>query len=395
MKKVILMILSIMITGSFIYAKDQSYQLPGDVKKGWQVFYSKGCIKCHSIWGEGGKEGPDLGGEPPYPLTQSQIAGIMWNHAPRMWEKIKEKNLQFPTISEQEMADLFSFLYLIRYVDEPGDPARGKRVMESKGCVKCHSLGERKHSIGPDLRKWSSLTNPILWAQLMWNHAPKMAAEMKKINLRWPKFEGREMTDLVAYIRKKGASTEKVFLNPGDAQRGEKLFAEKGCSFCHAIKGKGGKIGPDLGIRHPSARTLGQMAGLMWNHSPAMWEAMREAHIKRPTLEAQEMADIIAYLFTVRYFDEPGDIREGGKIFEEKHCARCHSFGGKEKKSAPDLAELKRELSPIVIATLMWNHGITMLEKMKEMELQWPLFQGKEMIDLIEYLNNRVKREVR
>ena len=46
-----------------------------------------------------------------------------------------------------------------------------------------------------------------------------------------------------------------LFAQTGSAQtqveRGEALFAEKGCSTCHALKGKGTAIGPDLtGIGH-------------------------------------------------------------------------------------------------------------------------------------------------
>jgi putative membrane-bound dehydrogenase-like protein len=43
-----------------------------------------------------------------------------------------------------------------------------------------------------------------------------------------------------------------TWLNPGDAQRGEKLFHDQTgalgglCATCHAVRGKGGQIGPDL-----------------------------------------------------------------------------------------------------------------------------------------------------
>src|SRR5688572_20377872 len=36
---------------------------------------------------------------------------------------------------------------------------------------------------------------------------------------------------------------------PGDAARGEKLFAELGCKGCHGGKGEGGGIGPDLFVK--------------------------------------------------------------------------------------------------------------------------------------------------
>ena len=34
---------------------------------------------------------------------------------------------------------------------------------------------------------------------------------------------------------------------PEDPAKGSRLFANKGCARCHALKGEGGKIGPDFG----------------------------------------------------------------------------------------------------------------------------------------------------
>lgn len=34
--------------------------------------------------------------------------------------------------------------------------------------------------------------------------------------------------------------------DPAKTKPGEKLFAERQCSACHAIQGKGGPVGPDL-----------------------------------------------------------------------------------------------------------------------------------------------------
>ena len=48
-------------------------------------------------------------------------------------------------------------------------------------------------------------------------------------------------------------------------------------------------------------RTLTQMAGRMWNHSPQMWAAMKAKGIERPTFEGKEMADLIAFLYSVHY----------------------------------------------------------------------------------------------
>ena len=99
----------------FSYSEEQELQLPGDAQEGWQIFFTKNCVKCHSVWGEGGTIGPDLGRSSSV-LTAGQLAGEMWNHIPRMRQKMEEEGIQFTDLNYEEMADIFAFLYFIRYL---------------------------------------------------------------------------------------------------------------------------------------------------------------------------------------------------------------------------------------------------------------------------------------
>ena len=154
------------------------------------------------------------------------------------------KSIEFKSINETEMADLFGFFYIMRYMDEPGDPAKGKEVLRYKRCTECHGTGEKRQKVGPDLEMWAEFTNPILWVQMMWNHAPKMKKEMEKMSIPWPKLGGSDIVDIIAYIRSLKPSEEKVFLAPGDPAEGKRLFSQEGCIQCHAIRGKGRNEGP-------------------------------------------------------------------------------------------------------------------------------------------------------
>ena len=60
-----------------------------------------------------------------------------------------------------------------------------------------------------------------------------------------------------------------------DPSQGWRVFTEKGCLQCHAIRGEGGSYGPDLGLK-VFALDRYQIAGAMWNHSPMMTDKMRE-----------------------------------------------------------------------------------------------------------------------
>jgi mono/diheme cytochrome c family protein len=166
---------------------------------------------------------------------------------------------------------------------------------------------------------------------------------------------------------------------------GGKVFAEKGCGKCHGLRGIGGGIGPDLG-RIQTGTSFFELGAAMWNHLPRMGAKMSEAGIQRPTLTPAEVSNLIAFLFTVQYYDEPGDPKAGEKLYAVKGCIQCHEVGGKGGRVGPGLDFLKRANSPVLVAAAMWNHGPEMAEAMKARGIERPTFQGKEMVDLIAYI---------
>jgi cytochrome c2 len=375
----IFFVVNIILNSSSINSEEKGeYLLPGSVKEGWKVFNSKKCNACHSIWGEGGKGGPDLGDLPESFKTPSELATLIWNHGPSMWGRMATKKIPYQKIDKKEMTDLFAFLYFLRYMEEPGNPLKGKKIFESTGCGKCHQL---KEGVKEDLRRWAMYVNPILWAQMMWNHAPQMEKEMKLKQMQWIKFKGNEMVDLIAYIRSLNPGVEKVYLSPGDPISGEAIFRRKGCLECHRQEGK-----ISLLKTKEFPGTLTQLAGAMWNHFPEMWKEIEEKGMERPVLSAQEMADLVAYLFSIKYFDPPGNAIRGRSIFMKKRCDLCHIKGGK----GPDLKKLKRPLSSISIAQSIWNHGPEMWEEMIKAKIPWERINHQELIDLMEYLNRGI-----
>jgi cytochrome c len=201
---------------------------------------------------------------------------------------------------------------------------------------------------------------------------------MRNKGIPWIEFKGKEMVDLIAYIRSLNPEAEKIYLLPGDPKFGEKWFTQKECIKCHAL---GSEL--DLSKKKDFPRTLAQLAGMMWNHSYKMWKGMKEKGLGRPILSSQEMADLVAYLFSTRYFDEPGDPGRGKILFAKKQCNLCHGKGTK----MVDLFGLKGQISPILMAEMMWNHGPDMLERMRKAKVPWQKIDGKEMVDLMEYLN--------
>ncbi len=179
----------------------ETYVLWGDPQKGRQVYADKACANCHAINGVGGTLGPDLGRAPARHQTVTQLAGIMWNHAPEMRRLAAQHGRAFPEFNQQEMLDLLTYLYSLHFLDAPGDARRGARLFRTKTCAACHALTPGPVSIGPPPAAFRRYASPILWAQIMWTHAATMEAKMEEMGLTWPRFEGNEMVDLVTYIR--------------------------------------------------------------------------------------------------------------------------------------------------------------------------------------------------
>lgn len=367
--------------------EENDVQLPGDPQRGWKVFFTKNCVKCHSIGGEGGTIGPDLGRSTSI-LTAGQLTGEMWNHVPKMVQKMEEEGIPFTELTHREMADIFAFLYFLRFLGEPGSADRGKLLLDSKGCGNCHAIKEEAGKTAPTLGKWGKYVNPVVWTQTMWNHATKMSEKLKEAGLNWPEFSNEELSDLLAYVGSVSSSDEKVYLNPGTPSRGKKTFESKSCAKCHAIGGKGGNVGPDL-ASPKSPKTFLELTSTMWNHLPRMLKTMDEMGIKADAPTAQEMADVISYLFTVQYMGARGDAEKGKQIFVDKSCIKCHAKDGQGGKTGPDLSYLKGRANPILMAYVRWgaSHGGKMLEEITKMGIPWPYFKENEMTDLLEYLN--------
>jgi len=367
--------------------------LAGNPHSGRHLFQEKGCARCHAVNGVGGGLAPDLGFQRPARGSIDQLVAAMWNHAPRMWEQMRAQNVSYPVISQEEMAHLFAYLYTARYVDEPGDAVHGRRLFESKACSHCHGLYGVGGGIGPDLASVKGGDTPIVWTQAMWNHAPAMETGMQQVGLSWPKFEEREMNNLLAYIRETLGRPKREFeLLPADPDRGRKLFQTKSCAVCHGANAEGSRSAPKLGPRPDAPLTIVQFAGLMWNHSPEMWRAMQARNIARPTFEDQEMADLISYLQSLRYFEPGGSAQVGETLFGQRGCADCHGRQGEGTRAGPPLRERGRTYASISLARALWQHGPRMYERAQQLGRPWPTLAESDIGDLVVFLNTAVAK---
>jgi mono/diheme cytochrome c family protein len=361
--------------------------LSGSPTRGGSLFSGLGCNSCHALYGIGPKIGPDLGTSLPAGSSPVRIVADMWNHSPQMWEKMKDAQMGFPHITEQDALDLLSYLYVVRYLDVPGDANKGELLFRSKGCVRCHTLDGRGGSQGPDLGHLDAET-PIVWAQRMWNHGQAMEALMAEKNVPWPTFQNQEMLDLLTFLQKESSGRrQEAGLLPATPSNGKSLFIEKGCSSCHSVGGEGGREGPDLGPQREVPPSLVQFAGLMWNHSPQMLAQMEKKGISRPQFAEREMADLIAYLYLVHYLEPVGRVDLGTEVFHEKQCSNCHGADGHGGREGPNLAR-RQPYYASQLAYTIWSHGPQMYRRMREKNIPWPSLNENELEDLVAFLSS-------
>ncbi|MGO9262872.1 MAG: c-type cytochrome [Bryobacteraceae bacterium] len=345
--------------------------IPGDARRGAQLFDSEQCVQCHSVNGHGGSSAPDLGRRVDRNFTPSVMASLMWNHAPNMWSAMRKQGIQKATLSPESAADLFAYFVSARFFEKPGDAGRGKLVFASKHCADCHGIDTVKESGAPPVAKWESLADPVVLAQQMWNHGAKMHQAMSQKKFAWTQITAQELTDLLVYLQNlpetRNLAQNFVF---GPSDSGEQLFQSKGCSGCHT-----GKMALEALLKN---QTITQIAVDMWNHQPNMKQPP-------PVLSQEEMRQILAYVWARQYFRGDGNAERGKHVFTAKNCTVCHND---PSSGAPNLGGRKDGYSDITILAALWDHGPRMLEEMNRRKLAWPRFTEQQMADLIAYLNS-------
>jgi mono/diheme cytochrome c family protein len=144
---------------------------------GEELLKEKGCLHCH----RGSLALPTrLRGK-----TITDIAVAMWNHAPKMTDTAG-------TFKAGEMNTLLSYMWAKQFFESQGDSKRGKRVFVDKSCAGCHEGGKAPRLTGE--------FNPMRMTSALWNHGPAMLQQMNKQGIAWPRFNSRDMADLVAFL---------------------------------------------------------------------------------------------------------------------------------------------------------------------------------------------------
>jgi mono/diheme cytochrome c family protein len=180
----------------------------------------------------------------------------------------------------------------------------------------------------------------------------------------------------------------------GNPFRGRELFQQKRCSDCHPVWGHGGSLGPEITVA-VAGKTWDELLGTFWNHTPRMIDEIGRRGYPWPTLDPQEMADILGYLYYLRLFDDPGDPVRGADTYARLQCVGCHTLAGRGAPIGGPLDRFGAYPAPTPLAQAMWNAGPPMQREQLRLGRPIPQFTGHEMADLQAYIRAEGRRSGR
>lgn len=352
---------------------------------GARVFGSKGCSGCHAINGIGAHIGPDLG-RLEGPPTFFGLAADIWNHLPGMRERMLARDVKPFRLTPEEAGDLSAFLSTVNAFGQQGDPLRGERLFSEKQCIRCHQVDGSGGVVGPDLDFLSQFGSPIVVAAALWNHGPAMMRKMRTLGIRRPTFTGQQLLDLISFLESRAEAPREgqFYVLPGSAEMGRQVFEAKGCATCHNGTGPGQR-GPDFSGRD-TGRTLIDFAAAMWNEAPAMIAGMERRGMAVPSVGPDEMADLVAYLYSARYFSTSGDAARGRALIRGKGCLACHTLDGAGRGQAGDLGKVRNLSSVPAVLAALWSH--LTVSGTTAPGTRWPSLTAQETADVATYLQS-------
>ena len=180
-------------------------------------------------------------------------------------------------------------------------------------CALCHGLHAQGGSRGPDLTRG------------VWNHGGSDAELFRTITqgvsgtlMPANDISDAETWEIIAYLR--SLAPAKLKKAPGDPKTGEKLFFDDAnCALCHMVRGKGGRLGPDLS-RVGSARSPEYLAAKIRDPNRALAPGLMQPGMEWPldyqtvtvvTRDGQSFTGVLRNedSFSIQFMDQTENLR--------------------------------------------------------------------------------------
>ena len=80
---------------------------------------------------------------------------------------------------------------------EEGNLAKGQKLFTEKHCVSCHGVAG---SGAPDLKAQAGNFSAVSMISALWRHGPRMLNSMEQKKISWPRLDGNQMADMIAFL---------------------------------------------------------------------------------------------------------------------------------------------------------------------------------------------------
>jgi len=227
--------------------------------------------------------------------------------------------------------------------------SRGADLFMSKGCYGCHDVKGITYlpKFAPPLTVLNAkLSDPKDWIYAWIKDPERLARDTLMPNF---KLGDEEIGKITAYLLSLPDTKRypQVNLDGVSAQEGERLFTEKGCRGCHAIKADEKSVSQ----RVPHLAGIGSKVTPQWLDR---WLADPKAYdpdtaMPKVALTDDERHQIVAYLATQKRAEPvpaAPDLtsfkpEEGKQLIKKYECYGCHAIEGFEhaRPSVPNLGE--------------------------------------------------------
>ncbi|HTR99908.1 MAG TPA: cytochrome c, partial [Bacteroidota bacterium] len=242
-----------------------------------------------------------------------------------------------------------------------GNAAKGKEVVESVGCLACHTIGDQTHvreargtsyDIAPELTRVGSKVRPD-WIY-DWVRNPRHYNPTTKMpNLRLTDAEARDVTAYLVTMKDERALPPVTLdvSSPARIARGEAVIKEYGCAGCHLIPGMEKESRVSVSLSNFGRKRVEEM-DFGDTHVPHTWHdwvrnKLKDSRVFQTDRIAQKMpvfafsdseiAKISLFLLSetkdvpdpryVKRFDARlQEIEAGRRIAYRYNCQQCHQL---------------------------------------------------------------------
>jgi mono/diheme cytochrome c family protein len=176
----------------------------GVAERGKGLFADKGCATCHVVV-DNRSAGPSFRSKVPSGSI-TELAARMWSHGRAAGGGRTTPGTPLSRLTGQETADIVAYLHASYYFDPAeGDGRRGRRLLQDKGCLRCHSVYSKGGGVAPDLARSNVVSTQTGQLTAMWNHGRFMANTARRQAVVLPKLTPQELSDITRYLAALGS----------------------------------------------------------------------------------------------------------------------------------------------------------------------------------------------